>query len=484
MSVSRFNFHKTLALVLAISLSPRMIVSGETNAAANTTPASGSPATKPQTAAATDLLQFLDGGSLHGQLSSMDKDQGVQWQHPAAKKAIKFKPTNLAWIKFENAERVASAFKPTCWFQFSNGDEIFGSLKAMDETKLELETWFGGNLQAPRQTLQSVTFFAKGFSILYDGPKGVDGWKFLQDAKGWQYRDGGFVANGVGTLGRDLHLSGSSMVEFDLAWSGHFNLSFILFTEVFDRFDYSISSYMFHLAPGYLTLQRVQAGAGVMSLGPQAQIPSMLRKNKTRVEIRVNKEEAMIGVWADGELVYRWKDPSGFVAKGSGIVFSSQMDGPAVRLSNIKASEWDGTWEPRALTNAPLSADLVYLANRDKVSGNLKSIRDGKITFAIPQTNLDIPLERVTQIVLNQPDPKPRVSEPWEIRVDVSGGGTVGFQLDKWSGDRVTGTSANFGAMTVNPQSIRQIQFNSGRPSKAAAGNGLGGEDTWEIDDE
>jgi hypothetical protein len=470
-----------LALVCAMLPLPKTALSAETNAAAPSATLNPQPSTL--RSSGTDLLQFLDGASLHGQLRSMDKEQGVQWQHPAAKKPIKFKPANLAWIKFENAEQVASAVKPTCWFQFSNGDEMFGGLKSLDEDKLELETWFGGNLQAPRQKLQSVTFFAKGFAILYDGPKGVDGWKFQPDAKGWQYRDGTFVASGVGTLGRNLNLAGSSTVEFDLTWTGHFNLSFILYTEVFDRFDYSISSYMFHLAPGYLTLQRVQAGAGVMSLGPQAQIPSMQRKNHARVEIRVNKEEAMIGVWVDGELIYRWKDPSGFVAKGSGIVFSSQMDGSSVKLSNIKASEWDGTLEPRATTNAPVTGDLVYLANRDKVNGNLKSIRDGKVTFAIPETSLEIPLERVTQIVLNQPNPKARAIEPWEIRVDVSGGGTVAFQLDTWGENRVSGTSANFGNLAVHPQSIRQIQFNAGRPKATEPGARFSGDDTWDIDE-
>jgi len=242
------------------------------------------------------LLQFLDGASVHGRLRSMDTNQGVQWEHPAAKNLIQFQPAGIASIKFENAQRVNAESKPTCWFRFGNGDEVFGSMKSLDAEKLRLETWFGGDLEAPRDALQSITFFPKGFAILYEGPSGPDGWIMTQGPKGWRYKDGAFVANSVGILGRNLGLSGSCSLEFDLSWSGHFSLSFILFTDAVDRFDYSVSSYMFHMAPGYVNLQRVQTGTGVMSLGHQAQIPDMLKKNKVHIEIRANRDDATIAL--------------------------------------------------------------------------------------------------------------------------------------------------------------------------------------------
>lgn len=431
----------------------------------------------------SDLLQFLDGGSLHGELRGMDPQRGVQWQHPAAKRTIRLKPDNIAWINFETAERVASGTGPTCWFEFSNGDAIFGQLKAIENDKLKLETWFGGNLEAPRQALHSITFFSKGFSILYEGPNGVDGWKLERGAKGWQYRDGAFIANSVGIMGRDLKLSGSAGIEFDVAWTGQISLSFILYAESIDRFDYSTSCYMFHLSPPYMNLQRVQSGAGVMSLGPQAYLPEMLKKSKVRLEIRVNKEEATITVLADGILVNRWKDPAGFVGKGSGIVFSSQSEGPTIKLSNFKVAEWDGAFEPRSMTNAVPKDDLVYLANRDKVSGTLQNIRDGKLTFAIPQTTLEIPMQRVTQIFFGQQTSNSLARVPWEIRANVAGGGSVAFQLEEWADAQVLGKSAIFGQMALNPKSIRQIRFNPQLARAPGEGSALPNEETWEIDE-
>lgn len=428
---------------------------------------------------ASHVLQFLDGALLHGRLQSMDTNRGIQWEHPAAKNIINFRPSGIASIKFENAQRVSSQAKPTCWFQFRNGDEVFGNIKSLDAERLRLETWFGGDLEAPRRALQSITFYPKGFAILYEGPSGPDGWIMAQGAKGWRYQDGAFIANSVGILGRNLNLNGSCSLEFDLSWSGHFTLSFILFTDAVDRFDYSVNSYMFHLAPGYINLQRVQTGTGVMSLGHQAQIPDMLRKNKAHIEIRANREDATIALFMDGVLINQWKDHAGFVAKGSGVVFSTQMDGPTVKISRIRATQWDGAIDPRAAPTEPPTEDMVYLANRDKVLGELRSIRDGKATFAIPQTALEIPVERVTQIFLKQPEVESTTRRPWELRFDVAGGGSVAFRLEKWSEDQITGSSANFGKMAVNLASIRQIQFNT-KPTKPS--DELDGSDLENLD--
>jgi hypothetical protein len=110
-----------------------------------------------------------------------------------------------------------------------------------------------------------------------------------------------------------------------------------IYTEVTDRYDYSTSSYMFYLSPGYVTVQRVQAGGGVLPMG-HAQIPSMLKRNKIHLEVRANRPEATLALLADGVLVQRWKDNGGFVAKGTGVVFFSQLDGPTMKISNIKVS--------------------------------------------------------------------------------------------------------------------------------------------------
>ncbi|MCI0536494.1 MAG: hypothetical protein L0Z50_14835 [Verrucomicrobiales bacterium] len=415
------------------------------------------------------ILEFLDGASLHGRLRSMSPERGVGWEHPEAKQLIQFRPANLASIVFENVKPVLPQSKHTCRFRFLNGDELYGNLSAISEETVELETWFGGNLKAPRDSVQSISFFWRGFSVLYEGPNSSQGWVTSKGNRGWQYRDGSFVTSEAGIIGRDFKLPASSSLAFDLGWSSPFTLGLTLYTETMDRFDYSVSSYMFYVSagvgPGQISLQRMQSGVGVTSLG-RVEIPDLLRKRKVRLEFRSNKEDATLAVLADGQLLQRWKDSGGFVAKGGGVVFSSQMEGPVLRISNLRVAEWDGRFDSDGLTNGPSKRDLAFLINRDKVIGDVQSVRDGKLQIKTPQTNLEIPMQRVSQLVLGTTNAPPSPASPWEVRAHVAGGGTVAFELAQWGQEQVSGTSSTFGQLALNPQSIRQLQFNLNRAQR------------------
>jgi hypothetical protein len=428
-----------------------------------------------------DLLQFLDGSSLHGRLHSISPAEGVGWQHPEAKDIIEFKPANIACIRFENPRSVMAQEKPGCRFRFNNGDEVFGNLTAIDENHLQMQTWFGGLLKTPRLAVQSVTFLSKGFSVLYEGPTSASGWVQGRNPKGWEYHDGAFVATSAGTLGHDFHLSGSSSVSFDLGWNGQFSLILALYTPVLDRFDYSSSSYMFYLSPGYVTLQRVQGGAGAVNLG-QAPIPEMSQKAKLHMEVRANKADATLGLFVDDRLIQRWKDGSGFVGQGSGIVFFAQLDGPSIKISNLKVAQWEGDFGLDPSTNSPGKEDLVYLVNRDKVTGTLQRLRDNLLTVASGGTRLDIPLSRVSQICLGNPVTNAPAANPWEVRAYFAGGGTVAFEVQKWDDARVLGRSGTFGTVDFNPQFIRQLQFNLGRSKLGTGEMEILDQEVWELE--
>lgn len=443
-------------------------------------PLPGSTLGTPADRSAADLLQFIDGSSLHGRLRSMSVDRGVGWQHPDAPSLISFRPTNIAWIRFEKSVPAPSDDRPSCRFRFNNGDEVFGDLMGLDLEHAQLRTAFGGVLSAPRESLQTITFLSKGYSVLYEGPTSADGWVQGKSGHGWDYRDGAFVATGMGTLGRDLKLTGSSSIAFDLAWNGQFSLIVAIYTSVLDRFDYSSSSYMFYFSPGYVSLQRVAGGAGAMNLG-QAAISEMGRRNRLHLEIRANKEDGTLGLLVEDRLIQRWKDGAGFLAQGSGIVFFAQLEGPSVRLSNLKVAQWEGDFGMESLTNAPPKDDLVCLINRDRVTGKLERLTNSTLSVTSGQTALAIPLQRVNQIYLRPQSAKPPAGRPWEMRAFFAGGGTVAFDLTEWSQEVVRGNSSNFGEVTFPPSSVRQIQFNLNRSKPSDAEVEVLDQEVWDL---
>jgi len=418
------------------------------------------------------ILQFTDGSNLHGTLSEIDATNRLTWKHTAAKEPLQFSLNNMASVRFEDAVPKKHSFTPSARFQFKNGDEVVGNVRAIEDNTLRFESWFGDNVQAQLPALEAIMFSARGYHLLYEGPTGTNGWRIGRNPRSWEYKDGAFIANGADLLGRDFGLTNSSTLEFDLAWNGAFSLSITLYAQVIDRFDYSNSAYLVYLGTGAISVQRVQAGSGAVMLG-QNQIPEMYRKNKMRFEIRCNKEDATITLLADGKFVQRWKDnsPGGFVAKGGGIVFYSQVEAKSLRISNMRVAEWDGRYEPESMTNLPPEMDVVFLANRDKVFGKVLALEENKTTVETKQTKLDIPLERVTQIRFAKNAAQADLNAG-EVRASFPGGESVVFNLEKWSASEVKGTSRVFGPLTFDPKSIRGVEFNLNRAQSDDEGEG------------
>ena len=431
------------------------------------------PATNAPPNPSGDLLQFLDGSALHGELKLMDAAHGVRWQHPEAKSAIEFKPTNIDSIRF--AQSKTMTLEPACHFRFANGDELFASLTSLDAEKIGLIPWFGTEMKIPRSSVQTITFLSKKFSILYEGPDGAaDGWKFGNNnyngapANNWRYRDGAFVCNGAGFLGRDFSLTNSSSIEFDLVWGGQFQMLLSIYTDAIDHLDYGVSSYMLTLSPENVGLQRIQANGMPNNFGSVA-LPNPNKKNKLRFEIRANHDEGTVAVFADHILAKRWKDSAGFVGRGTGVLFYAMTSAAQIRMSNIKVTQWDGKFEPDDSSNTQTNADAVSLINHDKAAGQVRAMKNGKLTLLVGEKTLDIPVARVTQIDLAASNAVVAARSPWEVRAHFPGGGRLSFQLEKWDDNKISGRSAILGPLAFQPRLIRQIEFNLDRERETDA---------------
>tara|TARA_B100000459_G_scaffold68986_1_gene38056 strand:+ start:50 stop:769 length:720 start_codon:yes stop_codon:yes gene_type:complete len=239
---------------------------------------------------------------------------------------------------------------------------------------------------------------------------------------------------------------------------------------------------MFYISRGYVSLQRVQSGAGVRNLG-QGQIPKMQTKNRVKIEIRINKEKAEMEMYIDGELARKWKDAKGFAATGSGISFFSQLNGPIVKLSNLRVSAWDGFSDPVKFAEASGDTDTVFLKNRDEVPGLIKSMDGQTVIINSLGANLKIPLERISRVSLAKPRNLALADKPWEVRAHFAGGAAVSFDLKQWEGTSLTGNSRNFGAVKFDSKFIRRLQFNLLNSQKTNETNGGGADQLWPWDD-
>jgi len=408
-----------------------------------------------------DVLEFLDGSALHGTLSKMDLAQGLSWAASEASQPINFHPAHLDYIRFAHAQAVSVT--PTCHLWFGNGDDLYGSLTSMDDKQLGFSTWFGGAMVIPRSAVHAITFLSANYSIVYEGPYDLGGWLVVNNGS-WTFRDGAFLGNSTGTLGRDLNLTHSVTLECDLACSTFFNLEIGLYCDVVDRLEPNGGSCVVTVTPSQVSLRQFQN----MGLYTQAgvAVPGGGEKDRMHLAIECDKTEGTVSVFVNHLLVKTWKDCS-FAGGGTGVLLmqGGLNPNPGLKVSHLKISQWADRGEPQAAFIAT-NTDAIHFVNHDQTAGKIESIKDGKARLTLAGTTLDIPLERVTQIEFAQAPAPSETPGPWQVRAHFPGGGSVSFQLEKWDDKVVAGQSAIFGSLAFQPGAVREVEFNLNRPKE------------------
>jgi len=427
----------------------------------------GNPAAKPEVMPEprSDVVEFVDGSALHGQMTRMDVEHGLTWVNPEARNPINFRPAHLDFIRFAHAQSVS--LSPTCHLWFGNGDDLYGSIASMDNEHVDFRTWFGGPMVIPRAAVRAITFLSTHYSVVYEGPYDEGGWMVVNNSpKSWTFHDGAFIGDGQGTLGRDLNLTNSATVEFDLAWSGLFSLEVGIYCDVMDRLEINGGSCVLALSPGKVSLRQVQS-LGVPFNLVGVPVPEGEAKNRMHVAIECDKAEGTVSVFINHNFAKTWKDCN-FLGSGTGVLFQQQPSmfaSATIKLSHLKISQWQGRAEPESF--APIGTnDAIHFVNNDRAVGNIESIQDGKARLNMAGSSLGIPLERVTQIEFAAAKTPAESPGAWQVRAHFPGGGSVSFQLEKWDDKEVSGRSAIFGPLAFQPGAIREMEFNLNRPKE------------------
>ena len=437
------------------------------------------------------LVRLLNGSALHGEMFSLSPVEGLVWQHSYATEALRIPFSSLVSIRFPLRQprtekpKEAKAETAQCRFRFANGDEVYGKIAEMDDSFLKMETEFGGILRASRNRVQSIAFLQNGYRVLYEGPNSGDEWVRSKSPNGWSYQDGALNVTNRGVIGRDMKLESSARLAFDLRWEGNFQLTVTMHAETLDRHDYRKGAYLFSLTPSYASFRRVQPGSGTMTLG-DVQFPHLANRTKARFDLRSHRDKAIFALLADGEVIASWKDARGFVAQGSGVSFSASAHQSALSLSRILVTEWDGHLESEFKTAGKSSSDGLLLANRDQPKGQVQGIQDGRLRFRLRnRLEVGIPLERVRQIYFHRPEePDNKALADKEIRVSLSGGGSLSFALTEWTKEVVRGVSSTFGPVEFQSDSVRLAAFNLKHPLRQPPSAQENPEDIWNFQTE
>jgi hypothetical protein len=453
-----------LAVALAASPAPAAIILEAGPDAGETESDEPNPDNGPANPQA-ERIEFLNGDLLHGALGWIDPTGGVRWNHPAVRQPIDFNLDSVANVRLEPPNPSTPRPKQNSSVQFTNGDEMLGQIVSLDADTLVLDTWYAGPLQIPRQMVRSLHPNRGHSSAIYEGPTTIDDWKRgnvgRRDSQGeWQYSNGALVSFGRGSIGRDFELPDLLSMDFELSWTGYLQLMMALYTDNLESFGGN--TYSLQINGSSVFLQRMTQGRGSSSIGT-SEVPGLQQKNRVRVGLRISRPQKSISLLIDGTLAKRWTDPADFAGKGNGIVFFHQGQG-AVRINDLRLTEWDGKLEDDSVTEVTPKEDLVRLLNNDKMSGQLESLRDGAVQFTTAFASMEVPLERVDQITLSSETASQATPTPGDIRATFAGKGSITFQLERWDDQRAVGQSPNFGSARFDPAAFSLIQFNLDQP--------------------
>ena len=426
-----------------------------------------------QSNAARDAILFRNGDLLFGRLNSIDRQNGIRWDRPDALSAFQFNPGNVSQVDFADANRIeATPSKNMCSVQLHNGDQLQGDLVSYDGEKVIIDTWFGGRMELPKSAVALIVPLGLPKPVLFSGPKGLEGWTMgkvtggaLVESGEWIYQNEAFYAMKSASIARDLKLPDSMSLQFDIEWRGFFHVAVALYTAYLHPINLANKEtepqfggfYSLQLNPFSANLLPVKQNEPLRYLG-QASLQHLAQTNAAHVDIRVNKSKKLIALVVNGTLVKQWSDED-FAGTGSSVRFVHQGQG-AVKLTNIKVTEWDGSFEEPALITPNKTQDMARLKNGDRIIGNVKAIRDGKLSIEGAGTLLDVPIARVKQVELVPAAPLTNKADDQTVRAYfTSGSGSLTFTLEQWTNVEVTAASENFGAAKFKPEAFSRIVF-------------------------
>lgn len=424
-----------------------------------------------------DALMFRNGDVLFGSLNSIDPENGIKWVRPDAVNEFRFLPAMVTQLDLASIQaHPAQLSSNLCLIQLVNGDQLQGELLSYDGQKVRLDTWFGGKLELPKVSVALIVPLGLPKPTLFEGPTGLEGWTMGQVNAGalvesgeWLYQNNALYAMKSASIARDLHLPENASLSFDLEWRGFFHIAVALYTEYLQPINLANKEtepkfggfYSLQINPFSANLLPVKQTEPLRYLG-QASLQTLAQKNSAHIDIRASKSKRLVALLIDGVLVKQWVDTDDFAGTGGAVRFVHQGQG-AVKMTNLKLTEWDGTFEEPISITPNKTQDLARLKNGDRVIGNVKSIQDGKMSVEAAGTTLEVPMGRVKQVELAGGAGPSIALKPTTVRAYfASGVGSLTFDLQKWTAEELAVSSDNFGQATFKPNAFSRILFDLG----------------------
>ncbi len=333
-------------------------------------------------------VSFLGDNKITGELTEMDAEGVVSMTTPYSEQSIRLQADKIVKIYFGKSAQKYDLPKQN--LTLINGDSFPIDIRGLDDKALRITTPFLGDLDIPRQMIQSleIGLFAK--KNIYNGPNQISEWQNSADeVSKWEVINGSLVTSGRGMIYRDMKLPENYSVRFKISWEDNPNFRFYFG----DPTDYSAKTTIGGKAVNRYYIQYAKAGMEIKresssktsnktsysTVGLIQRSPQEFVKKELLIEVRVNRKEGRLDLYLNDILEGRYADSSPDVPSGTAISFSAQAtDENKLSISDIEVSEWDISGDRfRSEERGDTKEDSVIGRNGERFGGRLLSISNG-----------------------------------------------------------------------------------------------------------
>lgn len=468
-----------------------------------------------------DLLRFTNDDQLRGSFRGIGEGPRVRWQNEDLAEPADFKTSRIRHIVLRGG-RPQKMLVALSHVDLVNGDKVPGTITALDEETLTLDTGYAGKLRIPRDHISLLAPNPLGGRVAYYGPFAEDDWKMIhgdfpdgmpaEDAEkkdgekpgrwvfsgsawSWNHKGGGTA------LIRENGMPERSVLRFNLAWKSRLNFSIALhadFAKPKSEPDEERqedhrgapmmnpsslprlfgNSYVLQLYSNYISLLRTSVDAdGKTSLDRPRINGGAARLGETgraRIELRSNRRTGEITLFVNDEFTAQWNgldmaaDEGDGEAKdmknvGSGFGFVAQGGDSPVRVSDIIISEWNGM--PDSARSLQMDEqDVVLMTNgTDRYSGKVGALDEqGGILFEGRHGRFRFPLEDVSEIrFAKQRLATAREAPADNVVIRLAPIGAISGQALSGEGNAIGIISPIMGRMDLSLEPAVMIEFNA-----------------------
>lgn len=377
--------------------------------------------------------------------------------------------------------------------RLANGDEVYGTLKALDTESLQLQTSWGGPLQVNRKYVRHIGFDSQK-AYLRNATESLQGWKSSANSMLPECRDGYWFMRGSNNteLQTSFSMPPCLHVQFSLYHTNTFRLNLALWQDSGTGNSINLD----------LTLEKAELSKN--SSG-QYQTLGRVKRNTERnwyadksvkrsdIHFYADTEKGNYYLYVNGEQAARWEevkemdtifenesgDDEGEDGKSAGkrefkpgnTLALAGYDSLNMAVFHLNVFDWNGAVPhleedqdiiSRYDPDAP--RDKALLVNGDVLRGAITLQEEGAIRIKSDHYDVTIPTARVRVLDQKGHEEKNLPEDNSDTRVFLTDQSVLSLALETIRSGFMEGRSSAVGKVRIPLQSVRKVLFNLQNP--------------------